>query len=245
MLFRSSQYFTDSKFLSEVKTRVGKQSWDRLLDTDVSGITSLDVSFKGITSINGIEYFTNLQFLSCDNNKIASIDVSKLTNLKILHCNANQLTSLKLGSLLSLHSLYCDSNQLTYLDVGGLTGLKTLTFGRNQVAWVDLSKLTLLQRLDCDSNKLLVLDVTGLDNLSSIDCSDNYLTSIKGLRSGYKGYLLYNPQKAIKAVIDIGSVPSSAVPYNPLTLTGVVSPTDATYNNPQYIRWSIDRKSVV
>ena len=55
--------FTDENFLAAVYTYVGKTAPDRIYDTDVAEITSLTVSNKNIASLEGIEYFTELNTL--------------------------------------------------------------------------------------------------------------------------------------------------------------------------------------
>ncbi len=106
------------------------------MDTTCSGIlnvTTLDVSNKYITDLEGIRYFNNLLDLNCSNNLLNSLPnlpylINRLdcssnkltslttlhTNLKFLFCTNNQLTSLPtLPDNLIL--LLCNSNQLTNL----------------------------------------------------------------------------------------------------------------------------------
>jgi uncharacterized protein (TIGR02145 family) len=56
---------------------------------------------------------TALQFLDCDNNRLASLDVSSNTALQVLLCDNNKLTSLDVSSLTALEYLWCSGNQLT------------------------------------------------------------------------------------------------------------------------------------
>lgn len=52
----------------------------------------LNVGKKGISDLTGIEYFTELKSLSCNNNNITSLDLSKNTALKSLSGYGNQYT---------------------------------------------------------------------------------------------------------------------------------------------------------
>ena len=62
---------------------------DVLSKEEISSITSIDVPKKGVESLEGIEYFTELTTLDCSQNKLTSLDVSKNTKLKSLNCSDN------------------------------------------------------------------------------------------------------------------------------------------------------------
>ena len=65
-----------------------------IIEDEVAGVTSMDVSNKGIKSLAGIEYFTNLTTLNCSDNDLDYLDVSKNTNLKNLDCRNNYFESI-------------------------------------------------------------------------------------------------------------------------------------------------------
>ncbi len=159
----------------------------RVLTSNISGLTSLDVSSKNIADLTGIQAFTSLTDLSCGYNSLTSLNVSNLSSLYTLGCSGNQLTSINVNGLTSLYYLYCDSNQLTSLNVSGLTSLYDLHCDSNQLTSINVSGLTNLQNLQCGSNQLTSLNVNGLTNLGSLNCDSNQLTSlsITGLTSLY------------------------------------------------------------
>ena len=55
---------------------------DELVVANVTDVNRLDVNGKNITSLQGIEYFTNLKTLYCSNNQLTTLDVSALSNLE-------------------------------------------------------------------------------------------------------------------------------------------------------------------
>ncbi len=65
----------------------------------------------------GIEYFTGLKKLICDQNKLTELYLTKNTKLTNLSCSHNKLTSLNLTQNTELIYLHCYSNQLTALDL--------------------------------------------------------------------------------------------------------------------------------
>ncbi|WP_372714598.1 leucine-rich repeat domain-containing protein, partial [Ilyobacter sp.] len=78
--------------------------------------TSLNASNSGLTNLNGIEAFTNLEVLNLENNEIKSLKgLENLTNLKRLYLRGNPLTPSDLDIILSLKNLQF----LGFSDVSG------------------------------------------------------------------------------------------------------------------------------
>ena len=84
---------------------------------NISSVADLVVINKNIADLTGLEDFTDLTILSCDNNQLTSIDLSNNTALEYLFCANNQLTSLNVSNNSALFYLGCVNNQLTSLDV--------------------------------------------------------------------------------------------------------------------------------
>mgnify|MGYP000927943165 CR=1 FL=1 len=170
--------FTDANFLAEVRTELGKGASDPILDTEVASVTSLNVSNKDITSLAGIEHFTYLNELNCNNNQLMALDVSSNTALTHLYCYSNQLTALDVSSNTPLTMLYCYNNQLTELDVSSNTALTHLYCGNNQLTALDVSSNTALIDLACYNNQLTALDVRSNTALIDLYCNNNQLTAL-------------------------------------------------------------------
>ena len=146
-------------------------------------VTEINVSNKGITTLEGISYFPNLKKLDCSNNQLTELDVSKNTELVTLDCSGNELTSLDVRQDAALKELYCYENQLTELDVSQNTKLKLLQCYSNQLTSLDVSKNTALEELLCNHNQLSSLQLTSLDvskntGLKRLKCYSNQLTSL-------------------------------------------------------------------
>lgn len=143
-----------------------------------NGGTFLDLPNKNITSLAGIEYFTDLQTLDCRGNQLTTLDVTKLTDLEFLDCSGNQLTTLDVTKLTSLMFLVCNDNQLTALDVTGLTSLVNLLCSDNQLTALNVTGLTNLTSLHCNDNQLVSLDVSTLEELQILWCHGNKMTAL-------------------------------------------------------------------
>ena len=79
---------------------------------EIQNVTTLTVSGKSISSLTGIEHFTELTSLNCSNNSLTSLDLSNNTKLLTLHCFNNQLTTLDLSENKSLKNVYCYGNKI-------------------------------------------------------------------------------------------------------------------------------------
>ena len=155
----------------------------KLTDEEIAGVTSINVSGTyfspgTISSLKGIEFFTALEDLRCNDNQLNSLDVSGCTALTTLFCYNNQLTSLDVSKNTALTWLQCDNNQLTSLDVSKNTALTRLECYDNLLTSLDVSKNTALETLSCGSNQLTSLDLSKNTALKYLSCGGNQLTSL-------------------------------------------------------------------
>ncbi|MEE3153436.1 MAG: hypothetical protein VX282_01875, partial [Candidatus Neomarinimicrobiota bacterium] len=132
---------------------------DYVLTANISGVTSLDVSEKEISDLTGIEGFTALTTLNCDNNELTSLDLTSNSNLTYLYCRENQLVNLDVDNISTLDQLHCHDNQLTSIDLTSNVALTFLTCQNNQLTTLDLSSNTALTLLYCGNNQLTSLNV--------------------------------------------------------------------------------------
>ncbi len=152
---------------------------DGEIDADEAlNVTILNVESKQISSLEGIENFTNLIKLECAYNQVNSLNVQGLTKLTYLICSYNIITTLNVQGLNNLISLNCKSNKLTSLNVKGVTNLTYMNCEENQITSLNLNELTKITYIDCGENQLTSLNVQGLTNLLEFRCSYNKLTSL-------------------------------------------------------------------
>ena len=160
--------------------------------SEAKAIFGLDVGLFNINSLEGIEFFTNLETLYCDYNNLTSLDISKNTKLKFLECTLNQLTSLDVSNNLDLEKLYCPSNNLTRLDVSNNSNLNFLECAYNKITTLDVSKNPNLTAVICFKNELNSLNLNNGNNtiletvstkfnsdLTCIKVDDEYLSNNK------------------------------------------------------------------
>ncbi|MFC0779082.1 T9SS type A sorting domain-containing protein [Flavobacterium sp. HJSW_4] len=150
----------------------------QVLTSNISSITSLDVSSSSIKDLTGIQDFVNLQTLKCAYNELTALNVSQNTKLVTLSCYANQIKSLDVTQLKSLRTLDCYTNQLTALDVSKNTALIDLYCFQNQLTALNTSKNPELSKLYCSDNLISSLNLTNNPFLIFLNCTNNKIKNV-------------------------------------------------------------------
>ena len=172
-------YIPDANFKSKlIALGVDTNSDGEIQFTEALIPTIIIVNSSNISSLTGIEAFTNLESLSCQNNYLTSLNVNNLIHLDYLFISNNQITSIDISNLIYLDVFKCDNNQLQSLNINGLLELGWLKCNDNQLNTLNLSNLPFLHALECYNNQLTSLNVNNLTNLYQLNCNNNLLTSI-------------------------------------------------------------------
>ena len=160
--------FADEKLELVVREQVGKISGD-LLPSDLEEITNINAYDKGITSLEGIQYLTNLTSLSLRWNQIQDLGpLSSLKNIKSLNLDGNRISDISpLGSLSNLSELDLSSNTINDLEaLSGLVNLERLGLRYNRVTDINpLESLINLKYIDLSDN--LIKDISSLVKIST------------------------------------------------------------------------------
>lgn len=127
----------------------GLESYARSnFDYDGDGLVSIDearsvhstaiaISNLGITSLDGIQYFSNLSYLFCDDNQLTDIDpIENLGNLVTLSCANNRIEHLpSFAQQTHLQSLNLNENLITQLpDLSTCNELNSINLEFNQIS---------------------------------------------------------------------------------------------------------------
>jgi len=129
-----------------------------------------------ISDLTGIEAFTAITGLACNNNHLTTVDISNNTALTYFQCFYNQITSLDVSNNTNLKHLRCQYNQLVTLDVSYNTDLVALHCANNRIRTIDLSNNPMLEAFTCNNNLLTSLILRNGNNTlltDFFDVSDN------------------------------------------------------------------------
>ena len=151
--------FPDENFRQWVKENAAGGG-DVLTDAQIAAAEEMDLSGTGISSLKGIEHFTELTVLNCRHNALSELDLSHNPALKTLKCQNNKLTKLDVSHNPALKDLVCWGNEITKLDLSHNTALTELYCADNRITALDLSHNPALETLGCGDNKLATLDLS-------------------------------------------------------------------------------------
>lgn len=159
----NSANFPDPIFRAYISQKTGVAEGGTLVDGILKQMRTIDVKSKGIESLKGIEYFTNLDCLSAPDNNLTEIDLSNNTLLKYAYLKDNSLSSIDVSNNVNLIEL----------DVGNTEGK-----GYNKLFRLNLSNNPMLERVCCEYNNLTALVVSNLPKLRVLECRSNQLASL-------------------------------------------------------------------
>ena len=156
---------------------------------NMRSLTNLKADRRGIKSLDGLGYATNLDTLNLGVNSITDLTpLSSLTNLKWLYLSVNSITDLTpLSSLTNLEELYLYMNKISDVSpLASLTKLRRLMIGENE-GISDMSPLASLTKLKwlkmrgagIDDAELQTFE--GLTNLTFLSLNGSPFTDIEPL----------------------------------------------------------------
>ena len=135
-------------------------------------------------SIEGIEFFPNLEELICPSLPLETIDISKNTKLKLLNCSFTRLRSLDVSKNTALKVLNCGYSIIQDLDVSNCHELDTLYCIQNSDYKLKSIKINPeLKVLDIEGHGMALLDFSGNQHLKELSCGGENLIHLDISRS--------------------------------------------------------------
>lgn len=156
-----------------------------LQQIEVTSVQGMDLTelapYHPQLSLQGIEAFSGLEFLSLSFLELTDVDLSRNTKLRRLVCDNTNLTHLDLSQNTNLEEIDCHScDSLTTLLLPAEAGnaLNVLACFGCQLATIDFSASDKLEYIDCRHNQLTHIDVSAAELLTQLSISGNPLLSI-------------------------------------------------------------------
>lgn len=152
----------------------------------IDNTSSLNLSGRQLTSLEGLDCFVNLTSLDCSQNQLTEIDGSQLPqSLTQLYCSGNNLQKFDISTLTELTYLDCSGCFNTQsrssftngtIDLSNHPNLEYLYCNENNLQTLDLSQTPKLKWLSCNNNNLKELDLSKNTELTRLECNYNSLT---------------------------------------------------------------------
>ena len=211
-----------------------------ITEADMATVTFLAVSDPAVTSLQGLQYASSLDFLDISGCQVGDLGpLSGLISLTYLQFENNIVSDITpLAGLVNLTYLDGNFNQVTDISpVGGMTALKELYFDGNEISDVSpIAGLTGLTGLALGTNIKDITPLAGLSSLNTLVIPNNYLDVSAGtparntIDAIAAAYTVYTPQKtALVGTVTSGGSPVSGVTVTVGALPPVTSGADGTY----------------
>jgi len=170
--------FPDKNFRDYVAEEWDKNHDSRFSPSEIANAKWITCDNKEISSLKGIEFFTEIWLLECYYNNLTTIDLSHNKKLEKINCIYNKLEELDVSELPLLKTFYCDGNKLQSIGVSENKQLKDFSCKENSLGTLDVSQNTELERLSCGTNNLTELDVRKNKKLKELWCYENKLSNL-------------------------------------------------------------------
>lgn len=157
--------------------------------SEAEAVTFLHVAEQNIVSLEGVEYFVNIEFLEISNNAISELDISALSVLDYFRCRHNQLVSLDLSQNHALTKLVAGHNQLTSLDLSNNPAMEVLECYFNSISQIDVTQCPQLIQLRGQDNQFSQIDLSQNTSLEILTLNDNQLDQIDLSNNSVLGFL--------------------------------------------------------
>jgi Leucine-rich repeat (LRR) protein len=110
----------------------------KVLSASIFNVGTLDVSNSGITDLTGIQDFRMITSLTCGNNALTALDVSRNQSLDKLYCSVNKISNLDLTKNTAIRVVSCSFNLLSTLNVTANKSLKELECSNNNLTYLNI-----------------------------------------------------------------------------------------------------------
>ncbi len=186
--------FAESKFKAFCIAKFDEDGDGEISAAEAESVKQIDCSNSGLTSLTGIERFTNLETLNASNNSLTSLDVSKCTSLTSLNVSNN--TALKTLNYKEEVTITSGLAIGRYIKVNGVSGVtfyvsgtttKIVSVDETNTTWNYYTKAALATSWDDGAANT---DKIAAESKAAIWCrakgSEWYLPALNELKEIYK-----------------------------------------------------------
>lgn len=174
----------DPNLEAAIREAIGKPNGS-IYPSDLAGLTQLNVSYRDIADLTGLQYCVSLAVLDIAVNRISDVSpLTSLVNLTHLYLWANEISNISaVGSLVNVTVLFLNQNHVNNISVlGSLTGLTGLELSYNEINDISpLASLTSLTGLGLGGNQIgdvsPLVQNEGLAEGDTVTLYDNPLSS--------------------------------------------------------------------
>ena len=134
-----------------------------------------------IETLEGLEFFTNLETINLYQQSMVEADFSMMKNLKSVNVGYSKyLFTLNLSGCSNLEVIEAGGcTKLSTIDLSGCTGLKNIIAYASGLSSIDVSQATELENLTVYSTKIESLDLTNNERLRNLNAGCETISEVK------------------------------------------------------------------
>jgi len=168
MEFSTLDPFDDAVFRSYIMENFDSDGNGGISRGEAEKVREIRIDSAGVGSLKGIEVFPYITFLSCCNNSIKELDLSRNIYLDGVHAERNLIEVLDLRANKDLKTLICWENRLKSINVEGLESLEVFYCWMNNLTELDISTNVSLEHFGCAQNEIRELDLSNNARMLSL-----------------------------------------------------------------------------
>lgn len=150
----------------------------QILTLDAENVDSMNIGAAVITSFDGLQAFSNLEYLSISGYNGNSIDLMGLSSLEVLRVEYSPIDSIYFYPSMVLRAAVFFVTNLKYLDLSNCLQLTRLSAKRSLIDSVNLNLNTKLTSLGLEWNSLDYINLANNPRLKYLSLSSNNFENI-------------------------------------------------------------------
>mgnify|MGYP004573204859 FL=1 len=183
--------FEDASFKALLVSKFDKNNDGEISFTEANIIKQLYAGTDTISSLAGIEYMPNLQYLECrgtrtrgddgniiTNGRLKTLDIRYNPKLTNIDCSNNQLSDLNLDNNPLLEGINIEFNKILSINLTGKKNLIYLRCCNNNLTYLDVTNNSELVNLYLNYNSISDIDLSNNPKLKNFEASSNPMVSI-------------------------------------------------------------------
>ncbi|MEP2968047.1 MAG: hypothetical protein ABJO82_00815, partial [Nonlabens ulvanivorans] len=109
--------------------------------SEANNVTTLYLGFNtGVQSLEGIQFFNNLEELRIRNSQVSNVPVFTMNSLKLIILDDNQVSNIDVSNLPNLEVLLLDDTLVSNIDVTQNPNLEQLSSANNNLSNIDVTQ---------------------------------------------------------------------------------------------------------
>lgn len=178
-----SAFFPDETFSQYISNNYDNDEDGFLSDAEIASVTSISISDKAVTSLQGIDVFSSLETLDCSNCSLTELNLQDNLNLISINCSNNMITDLSLfSSSNKLQEIRCYGNKLEAASIYANWPLKKFYCWDNDFEKISYDENSNIQYIPSSEDEEDVLDYQSYvswDSGIAYDEYNKYLVFVK------------------------------------------------------------------